>query len=136
MSFKPSFSINSKVSNADIINEFKCANMGGMRRSKATNTLIIVSDHTKGLYDDKWRDDILYYTGMGKSGDQDINFKQNKTLAESKTNGVDVYLFEVYNPRTYIYRGLVELCGAPYQEEQKGDDGFYRKVWMFPLRIK
>ena len=40
--------------------------MGGMRRSLTTNSLVIVSDHTKELYDDKWVDDVLHYTGMGK----------------------------------------------------------------------
>lgn len=38
MSLIPSFSINTVVENADIIIEFKCGNMGGMRRSKQTNT--------------------------------------------------------------------------------------------------
>lgn len=84
MSFVPSFSIGSVVGNADIINGFKCGNMGGMRRSKQTNTLVIISDHTKGLYEDKWYGDILHYTGMGKSGDQELHFMQNRTLNESK----------------------------------------------------
>lgn len=61
---------------------------------------------------------------MGKSGDQDINFMQNKTLAESRTNGVDVHLFEVLKSGQYIYKGQVDLCGEPYQEVQKGEDGF------------
>ena len=75
----------------EIISEFKCGNMGGMRRSKATNSLEIISDHTKGLYEDKWFGDILHYTGMGKKGDQDLYFRQNKTLAQSDTNGVEVH---------------------------------------------
>lgn len=41
--------------------------MGGMRRSKTTNTLVIVSDYTKGIYHDKWIGGVLHYTGMGKS---------------------------------------------------------------------
>lgn len=32
---------------------------------------------------------------MGKSGDQDIHWAQNATLAESDYNGVDVHLLEV-----------------------------------------
>lgn len=43
------FKIGQKVTNSEIISEFKCGNMGGMRRSKATNSLVIISDHTKGL---------------------------------------------------------------------------------------
>jgi 5-methylcytosine-specific restriction protein A len=135
MSFVPSFSKESIVKNADIVNEFKCGNMGGMRRSKKTNTLVLVSDHTKGLYDDKWFGDILHYTGMGKNGDQEIDFMQNKTLAKSRSNGVDVYLFEVFKPGRYIYKGQVYLCDSPYQEVQKDEDGLLRKVWMFPVRL-
>jgi len=110
--------------------------MGGMRRSKATNSLIIISDHTKGLYEDKWFGDVLHYTGMGKKGDQDLNFMQNKTLAESDKNGVEVHLFEVLVPTEYLYRGIVSLAGKPYQEIQKGEDGIPRKVWMFPLKLQ
>ena len=40
--------------------------MGGMRRSKTTGTLVIISDHTKGLYDDKWYGHELHCIGMGK----------------------------------------------------------------------
>lgn len=55
------------------------------------------------IHHDKWIGGILHYTGMGKSGDQDIHWAQNATLAESDYNGVDVHLFEVidageYNP--------------------------------------
>lgn len=38
------FQIGQTVTNAEIIAEFQCGNMGGMRRSKATNSLIIISD--------------------------------------------------------------------------------------------
>ena len=131
-----SFKINQVVSNADIMEAFSCGNMGGMRRSKKTNSLVIISDKTKKLYEDKWNGDGLDYTGMGKNGDQDIDFMQNKTLAESKTNGIEIHLFEVEKPRQYIYRGQVELCNEPYQEVQKGEDDKPRKVWMFPVRVK
>lgn len=82
-------------SNADIVETFRCGNMGGMRKSKTTNTLVIVSDHTKGLYDDMWHGNILHYTGMGKIGDQVLKGNQNITLYESNYNGIDVHLFEV-----------------------------------------
>lgn len=41
------FKIGQIVSHNEIIEEFKCGNMGGMRRSLATNSLILISDHTK-----------------------------------------------------------------------------------------
>ena len=132
MDFKPSFSVGEVVSHSQISDEFKCGNMGGMRRSHTTNTLVIISDHTKAIYDDKWYGDELHYTGMGKIGDQTLT-SSNRTLAESNTNGVSVHLFEVLQAKQYIYHGVVKLSGAPYQEMQNDDAGNPRKVWMFPL---
>ena len=71
---------------------------------------------------------------MGKIGDQELGESQNRTLAESGTNGVEVHLFEVLKPAQYIYKGVVKLCGRPYQEKQKDVEGNMRKVWMFPLK--
>ena len=62
--FNPGLEIGQILKNADIVEKFKCGNMGGMRRSKTTNTLVIVSDYTKGLYHDKWIGGVLHYTGM------------------------------------------------------------------------
>ncbi len=132
--FTPPFCVGSEVTNDEIVKTFKVGNMGGMRRSKATGTLVIISDHTKGLYDDKWYGDVLHYTGMGKSGDQLLEVNQNKILAESRTNGVEVHLFEVLEARKYIYHGVVYLCEDPYQEKQLDADGNMRSVWMFPLK--
>ena len=39
-------------SHQEVYETFQCGNMGGMRRSKKTNTLILICDHTKGIYDD------------------------------------------------------------------------------------
>jgi hypothetical protein len=72
--------------NADLKAVFQCGQSGGMRRSLATNTLMLVSDSTKGLYIDEWRDGVLHYCGMGQIGDQALDFAQNKTLAESGSN--------------------------------------------------
>ena len=130
------FSIGDVVTNEDIGTTFKCANMAGMRRSHSTNTLVIISDFTKALYDDKWCDDELHYTGMGKSGDQSINYAQNKTLAESNSNGIEVHLFEVIISSQYIYRGQVYLIAEPYQEIQPDVDGTNRKAWIFPLKLR
>lgn len=105
-----------------------------MRRSKTTNTLVIVSDYTKGIYHDKWIGGVLHYTGMGKNGDQDINWAQNATLAACGYNGVDVHLFEVMDAGEYVYCGRIELVDKPYTETQPGEDGTPRKVWMFPIR--
>lgn len=132
--FDPGLEIGQILKNSDIIEIFKCGNMGGMRRSKATNTLVIISDYTKGIYHDKWIDGVLHYTGMGKIGDQDINWAQNATLAACGRNSVAVHLFEVMKSGEYIYCGRSELVDKPYIDIQPGEDGIDRKVWIFPLR--
>ena len=132
--FNPGLNIGDVVKNSDIVEIFKCGNMGGMRRSSTTNTLVIVSDYTKGIYHDKWIGGVLHYTGMGKSGDQDINWAQNATLAGCMHNGVDVHLFEVIDEGEYVYCGRIELVNKPYTDTQPGEDGINRKVWVFPVR--
>jgi hypothetical protein len=134
MPFNPGLQIGQTIANSQLVEIFQCGNMGGMRRSHATNTLVIVSDYTKGLYQDKWIGGTLHYTGMGKTGDQDIHWAQNATLAECGHNGVDVHLFEVIDPGEYIYCGRIELVGQPYTETQPDDNGDKRLVWMFPVR--
>ncbi|QVK21805.1 HNH endonuclease [Mycoplasmatota bacterium] len=123
--------------NYEIINTFQCSEQGGMRRSHKTNTLVIVSDHTKPLYDDRWDEEgVLHYTGMGKSGAMDIDFAQNRTVKESGVNSTEMHLFEVFDSSTntkYVYRGIIELYAQPYQDNQIGEDGNLRKAWIFPL---
>ena len=69
MAFIPGLKIGQILKNADVVDTFKCGNMGGMRRLKTTNTLVIVSNYTKGIYHyNKWIGG-LHYTGMGKNGD-------------------------------------------------------------------
>jgi 5-methylcytosine-specific restriction protein A len=132
--FDPGLNIGQIIKNADLVSIFRCGNMGGMRRAKKTNTLVLISDYTKGLYHDKWIGGVLHYTGMGKNGDQDLHWLQNRTLAESRFNGVDVHLFEVIDAGEYIYCGRVKLVEEPYTEMQNGEDGRPRKVWMFPIK--
>lgn len=132
--------IGEEYTNSEIGKLCKVGNMGGMRRSHKTNSLVIISDHTK-MYEDRIEIDlqgreILHYTGMGKNGDQSLDFAQNKTLSNSNVNGVEVVLFERFSKNEgYIFRGPVQLVGIPYQEKQPGEDGLERKVWMFPLQF-
>lgn len=132
--FDPGLNIGQVVENADIIEIFKCGNSGGMRRSTKTNTLVLISDYTKGIYHNKWIGGVLHYTGMGKKGDQDIHWAQNQTLAYYGRNGVDVHLFEVIDPKEYIYCGRIELVSAPYTDTQPDEDGMDREVYIFPIR--
>ena len=122
------------ISNAELMAAFDVGNQGGMRRSLRRGHLVVVSDHTKSLYEDRWEGNVLHYTGMGPKGDQSLT-SQNRTLAESGGTGIKVYLFEVFQRGRYIFHGEASLSGAPYQETQPDQDGEPRQVWMFPLRL-
>ena len=122
--------------NADLMRIFCVSGQGGIRKSIKANCLVIVAKHDdSNPYDDKWVDGKLEYTGMGLDGDQSIDYMYNKDLAESNTNGLDLYLFESFESNSYIYRGRVKLDGEPYFETQKDEFGKDRKVVKFSLRL-
>lgn len=125
--------IGNVITNDELTQTFGCSTQGGMRRSNKTNTLVLVSNHVKSIYHDRWVDNVLHYTGMGTKGDQSLSFSQNRTLAESNFNGVTVHLFEVFEDQKYTYQGVVKLAGTPYQEEQLDSNNTARKVFVFPL---
>lgn len=129
------FIIGNIYSNNEIASTFKCSNMGGMRRSISTNSLVLIAKHVNPLYDDQWTEDgILNYTGMGTIGDQSISFGQNKTLATAKQNDIKVYLFESYKENEYYFCGEVELCGSIFTARELDAEGNLRNVLKFPLR--
>lgn len=117
---------------------FLCSYQGGMRKSNRKNALVLFAVHNNPLYSDEWKSDgTLHYTGMGTTGEQSLTYMQNRTLLESQTNGVEVYLFESYSDNEYIFTGRVELAAAPYisSKPEPDADGNLRKVAKFPLRI-
>lgn len=118
----------------ELVETFSVANMGGMRRSLKHNVLILIHKHDS-LYKDRWQDGVLLYTGMGKKGDQNINFQQNKTLAQSNTNGVIVLLFSSAMSDEYVFEGKVSLADEPYYEIQTDEVNQKRKVVIFPLKL-
>jgi hypothetical protein len=109
------------LTNEEISGRFSVGNMGGMRRSTKRNLLVLISDPFKGLYQDRWDGDVLHYTGMGPTGDQNLSYAQNKTLNESPATKIPVHLLEALEPLKYTYAGEVELIDAPYPEEQLDD---------------
>lgn len=128
--------IGDAYTNQEIVDTFKCGNMGGMRKSKQTNTLVIFVKHGQCYHADEWKDGVLNYTGMGKVGDQNINYSQNKTLADSKSSGIGLHLFESTKPGSYVYSGEVELASDPFEAVEPDANGNDRAVIKFPLRLK
>ena len=140
------------VNNTQICKIFFCSPQGGMRRSRRTKTLVLISDHTQQTqqtsgfinpfnpYLDRWTGPIFLYTGMGLKGDQSFYYRQNRTLYESDRNGVEVHLFEVFDKKKsykYEYQGIVKLAGPPYEPymtTQPDANGLPRKVCIFPLK--
>lgn len=115
---------------------FKCSDQGGMRRSKRTNTLVLISYQNRDVaYDDRSKGNLFLYTGMGTKGDQSLDFAQNKTLAESGSNGIEVFLFVVHEKGQHVFKGQVELAMEPFEEIQKDIEGNFRKVYVFPLKF-
>ena len=103
------------LSNNDVTRIFKCSDQGGMRRSHKTNSLVLISTVDRSLYRNRWIDkSTIHYTGMGQEGDQDLMWSQNKTLLQSTTNGVNMFLLESSKPRQYTYQGKVELFQNPF----------------------
>lgn len=131
--FNPNLEIGQIINNNTLMSIFKCGQQMGMRKSNKTNTLVIVSDETKGLYRDVWKNGVLHYTGMGRVGDQVLEGNQNSTLYFSNINGVEVHLFEVLKKKEYTYRGIVRLVDEPYKGRQPDINGNMRDVWMFPV---
>ncbi|ULQ60284.1 HNH endonuclease [Brucepastera parasyntrophica] len=123
------------ISNNKLVSIFHCSPQGGMRKSKKTNSLVIVSSHINSIYNDRWVGDILYYTGMGTVGDQNFDFMQNKTLFNSDSNGITVYLFEVFIEKEYIFIGKVVLAKPPFLEKQPDRDNRVHTVCIFPVKL-
>ena len=126
--------------NKEVAELFKVSPQGGMRRSRKTNSLVLISKHSSDIernpYEDKWENDgLFHYTGMGLKGDQDLNYLQNRTLNESNSNGVTVHLFESFKSNEYTYRGEVFLAKEPYQITETDAEGRKRRVYKFPMDI-
>lgn len=122
------------LSNQELTEHFKVGNMGGMRRSRVLNCLVLISDPYKALYEDRWHGDIFHYAGEGQKGEQSFT-RQNKTLRDARQLGIPVYLFEVFEPKQYTFIGQVEVVGEIYTATQPDVDGNPRNVLVFPLKV-
>lgn len=136
MAFDPGLTPGETIDNERLCEIFKCSPQGGMRRSTRTNTLVLTSGHINVIYEDRWVGNVLHYTGQGLVGDQELESGQNRTLALSPGNGVDVHLFEVHREKEYTYSGRVVRAGEPYAEQQPDKNGQLRRVWVFPLAVQ
>ncbi len=129
--------INSVYTNDEISEVFKCSKYGGMKKSKKTNSLVLIAKHNDSSYADEWTEEgILNYTGMGLFGDQDVDYRYNKDLGHSNETDISVYLFESFLDNEYYYRGEVYLCGEVFAAIEPDKEGNDRVVYKFPIKPK
>lgn len=125
----------SVLTNDELSQVFGVGNAGGMRWSSIHQHLVIIADHTKSLYDDRWEGNVLHYTGMGQAGNQTLS-GQNKRLADQRLSGINVFLFEVHTPGKYEFAGRVHLVSDPYLARQPDGSGSDRSVYVFPVALE
>jgi len=125
--------IDQVLENKEIAETFLCSNQGGIRKSKKTKTIVLLAKFDDCSYKHRKEGDILYFTGMGKKGNQEMK-RQNKSLLNAKEEGFTLHLFELYEAKKYIYKGVVELISPPIIEKQLDDENKERDVFMFPLK--
>ncbi|MBI9008984.1 MAG: HNH endonuclease [Tenericutes bacterium] len=127
------FIVGGTYTNAEIRFGFRCTYMGGIRPSNKTNTIVVIANHSKSLYEDKRKGNTLLYTGQGMLGDQQMKGK-NLSLKNAKADGRSIHLFELYIDKEYIYRGEVVVDGEIQHGEQPDEKNVLRKVIVFPLK--
>jgi hypothetical protein len=139
MVFQPDIRPGTELNSRELNDIFRGQQQGGMRYSKATNSLVLVTDRKKlsgtSIYGDEWIDNVLHYRGTGQRGDQSIDFAGNSKLMHAENGDTDVFLFERTKHARYRYLGLVERTGDPYRRNEPDADGRMRLVWVFPLRL-
>lgn len=117
----------------DLISVFGGSFMRGMNICNKTNTLVLISKHTKNrIYGDDWQNGLMVYTGEGQKGDQTLT-AGNKKLYMADKEKTPVHLFTVFEKGKYTYYGLVKLAGDIYYETENDVDGNPRQVIRFPL---
>lgn len=123
--YDPKIPTGSILSSNDIKNKFDVSSKGNIRKSKSKNLIVIITDHTKPSYSDKWYGNVIHYTLT----------KQNKILVDAIENDMSIYLCEIFEKDKYIFHGKVELIQEPFQKEQIDFNGMLQKVLVFPLKI-
>lgn len=129
------FEIGKVYKRDDLISAFGGSFMRGMNICKKTNTLVLISKHTKHRqYGDQLSNNSeqIVYTGEGLKGDQTMT-GANKALYYARENNIPVHLFVVFKETQYTYYGLVNLSDEPYFDIENDIEGKPRKVIRFNL---
>lgn len=133
MSFNHGFKLGEVVDQKQLAEHFVHNINSGMKYSSKTKTIVLVNDLSDTVYNNRWEDGLLYYTGSGKKGNQSLT-RRNKRLSTSNSDGSSIYLIEGIKGKYYIFLGEFKLSGDPFQELQYDEDKNFREVWVFPLK--
>lgn len=140
MGFDPGIEPGAELSHSELTQRFQCQQGKGMRCSRATNSLVLVVDHTHkhsiSIYADEWDDaGVMHYRGTGLRGDQSLKYEGNRWLRDAEKNGTGVFLFEKEQSGRFLFRGTARLADEPYRRREPDADGEMRWVWVFPLSL-
>lgn len=127
------------LSNSELSKKFTVSIMGGMRFSTKNNILVLITKIHDNPYPDRWEGNKLYYTGMGRKGDQSIDFQSNKKLNSiyyTEKITTKLVLFINTDQNKYLYCGEVKTIGRPYFKYQYFTKNEKRKIIIFPLIVK
>ena len=120
------------LTNKDLMSAFAVGSMRGIRVSRPTGCILLISSADNSLYKDRSHDGVFDYTGEGRYGDQEMT-RGNLAIAESATSGQRMLLFFKRKPNVYEYQGDVRLGAEPRMEQQEDEAGLLRRVWLFSL---
>lgn len=127
------------LSNSELSKKFTVSTEGGMRFSTENNILVLITKIHDNPYPDRWEGNKLYYTGMGRKGDQSIDFQSNKKLNSiyyTEKITTKLVLFINTDQNKYLYCGEVKTIGRPYFKYQYFTKNEKRKIIIFPLIVK
>jgi hypothetical protein len=129
--------------NAELVERLGLPFLGGMRFNKSRQLLVLITyspaSQRKRVYLDRWESESVYcYTGMGKSGDQSIDYKHNRTLNAARDLGLTVLLYDSLAQNAYTYVGICRLLGHFWELQPDSDVDtsiMYRRL-VFRLQVE
>lgn len=83
-------------------------------------------------YNDRIKGDLLFYTGEGLVGNQEMK-RGNLALKNQSKNKYPILVFEKKKPGRYMFLGRYRVLGVT-TEMQRDINGQKRKVFLFKLR--
>ena len=146
-----SFKVGELYSIEDIQRGLSVGNAGGIRaclkQDDVLRRLVLLTavpsakQARENPYHDRIEDDILFYTGAGKEGDQTLG-GVNKRIPQQFELNFPIYGFIIVGsrrdrdigPKRWRFLGLLEYL-RHYPDSQADSQGKVRNVWAFEFRI-